>query len=837
MTTKRMSTPGLAPARARTDNPQIPQGMAHDVAMAPRPIFGPTDGASSTALGPVLDRRRFLSYLGAGVGLLVSACAGKGRPAIEGPGKPWVTSDGSPDWQAVPYPVPLPGDPGPASGDAARLAEYTVVDDLLVPEGFQVDIIARWGDRFGAEGHTIDFGFNNDYTGLFPIAGSETDYWLFVNHEYISGRPWLQGYEEVKGETLPDFRLQTDPEEPWRFKYGQLTIDGWTVEDGNMINLAAPRQEIPPEIRSEIQRTCETALSDLGVSILRVRRLSDGRFEVVNDATDHKRITGIGRQNIAGQPAEIYRFTGPAALLLDALPRGTFANCSGGTTPWGTFLTCEENFHYEANEEITPAGELIPDRAMDFGGTSNIVNKVLDLDPPLPINLNGLGFGLEEPIDGRAHGWVCEVDPETGHMGKHTSLGRFRHENVALRCEKGKPLAAYMGDDRRGGHIWKFVSEGVVDDPKDPANSRLFERGTLYAARFEEGYSGRWVALEPETPLRRPEPEQCFSAHIKVPSRHLGGFVGIGDTERDRPALEVDDWVAIIEDFAGKRFAECTLGDLVTPTPGQDEAETRERRRGVLVMDAFAMANAAGATPSARPEDLEIHPVDKSVYIAFTDSTDGSDGSPDRRIFPDSALENSRQYGAIYRIIENDGDPAATTFEWGKFVSSGEVAETGGGFANCDNLVFDPEGNLWMVTDISTSVLNFPVDRDISKGTQPGGKQFPGVFGNNAVFMIPTTGPKAGIPHCFAIGPVECEICGPTFTDDGRTLILSIQHPGERSGIRTAANPERTETYIIHDRDNQPFEQRRTTPIGSNYPTGELDRSPRPSVVCITRKS
>ena len=795
----------------------------------PRDVFG--------ELGGRLDRRRFLSYLGAGAGMLVAACSKTTGPQVAGPGDPWVGRDGVPAWTPVLRPVPMPGDGLSAARQAERLATYEVVDALQVPEGFRVEVVAQWGDRFGAAGHEIDFGYNNDYTGLLPIGDGSGDFWLFVNHEYISARPWLESYEAIRGQALPDFGLDTDEEDPGRFKYGQFSIDGWRVEDGNMIDLASPKQEIPDDVREKIRRTCEAGLFELGVSVLRVRRREDGGIEVVQDATDHKRISGIGRQNIEGDVAELLRFSGPAATLLDAPPRGTFANCSGGQTPWGTFLTCEENFHYEANEEITPTGELLPNREMEFGGSSSRVNKVLDTEPPVPTNLNGLGFGLEEPLDGRAHGWVCEVDPVTGRLVKHTNLGRFRHENVTVRCEKGKPLAAYMGDDRRGGHIWKFVSEGVVEDPADPANSQLFERGTLFAARFEGDFTGRWVAIEPDTPLRKPEPEHCFSHHIKVPSRFLGGFVGVGDTDRDRPSLEVEDWMEIIEDFTDKPFAEATLGDLVRPGEGIDEAEALERSRGILVMDAFAMANAAGATPSARPEDLEVHPVDKSVYIAFTDSSDGSDGAPDGRIFPDSRRENSRQYGAIYRLIETDSDPAATTFEWGKFVSSGEVAEAGGGFANCDNLVFDPDGNLWMVSDITNSSLNFPVDRDLSRGTMPGGKQFPGIFGNNAVFMIPTTGPDAGVPFCFAIGPMECEICGPTFTDDGRTLILSIQHPGENRGARTSADPERVDQHIIHDRDGNPFEQQRTTPIGSNFPHGELDRPPVPAVVCITRES
>ena len=203
-------------------------------------------------------------------------------------------------------------------------------------------------------------------------------------------------------------------------------------------------------------------------------------------------------------------------------------------------------------------------------------------------------------------------------------------------------------------------------------------------------------------------------------------------------------------------------------------------------------------------------------------------------------MSTSRQYGAIYRIIEGgdesaESDPTSKTFTWGKFVASGEVAEQGGGFACADNMVFDPAGNLWMVTDISTSAQNFPTTRETLNNTLPGGKNFPGVFGNNAMFMIPTQGESAGVPRLFALAPMESELCGPTFTDDGEALILSVQHPGEVDGTRRSANPEETSKHIVHDRDNQPFEQTRTVPIGSNFPHGERDRAPRPCVVCVTR--
>ena len=814
-----------------------------------------------------LNRRTFLKYVGAGAGTLLLTdpakilAASPGTTAgAAGRAAAWVHPGGTPAWVSPAYPVPLPGDPGGADGDRLRLEVYEVIDDLVVPEGFRYDVVARFGDIFGPADQPekqFRFGYNCDYTGLVPIDGSDGEYWLLVNHEYVSARPWLDVYEDVYGIEPPNFKLVADHNDPPIFSRGIFHIDDFSFEAcmGNAVDVNDPSQwaRVPDEVKAKARATAERILDEVGVSVLRVRRLEHGGFEVARDAPDHRRISAFRRHNVDG-PAEKHSvFTGPAAPLFDLPPHGTMTNCSGGTTPWGTFLTCEENFYNEVDEDVTPEGRLIESRKSWYGARGDRVNGWYVFDNETPPNISGNGHVLEERLDGRHFGWVTEIDPATGHLRKHTALGRFRHENVTLRVEAGKHLAAYMGDDRRGGHIWKFVSDEVVKDPEDPANSRLLESGTLYVARFEPDFTGRWIPLDAETPLRRPQPDACFSGHVQVPSRFVGGSVSVGNPDRDRPDIEVDRWVSIVESFTGKNFDETTLGDLVRPEAPRNarltearltEAQWRRRKNGILAMDAFLMANACGGTPSARPEDLEVHPVDRSVYIAFTDATDSSDGSPDRRIFPDSAMENTRQYGAIYRLIEGGGvgaesDPASETFTWGKFVSSGEVADHGGGFACADNLVFDSDANLWMVTDISTSAQNFPTSRVVTDGTNPGGKTFKGVFGNNAMFMIPTRGSGTGMPHLFALAPMEAELCGPTFTDDGLALILAVQHPGEVDGTRRAGALD-VQTHVVHDRANRPFEQTRKVPVGSNFPDGDAssdgtDTPPRPAVVCIRR--
>ncbi|MEO1368066.1 MAG: alkaline phosphatase PhoX, partial [Acidobacteriota bacterium] len=571
----------------------------------------------------------------------------------------WVRATGEPLWTPPAYPVPLPSDRDDRAQDKVRLATYEVLDDLTLPDGFRYDVIARFGDRFGNGEHEILFGYNNDYTGLLPIEGGADEYWLFVNHEYVSYRPFFEAWGDVFDDEPPSFELREDVENdpPLSFR-GVLHSGDWSAPLGYRINLADDDEmaAVPEAVKADIQRVSKRMLDQVGISVLRVKRLADGRFEVVSDAPDHRRISAMGLHNIDAEAESRCRFTGPAAQHFAKPPSGTMSNCSGGTTPWGTFLTCEENFYSAVEEDITPEGQPIAGLAKYFGAETdpNEFGRYV-FDSPVPPSIVGIGhvFGL----DGREYGWVTEVEPETGTFTKHTALGRFRHENVALRCEAGKPLAAYMGDDRRGGHVWKFVSDDVVEDPKSPDTRRLFEKGTLYVARFTkdgEGddarRGGEWIPLTPETPLRAPEPEHCFSEHVQVPARFVGGAVAVGDTERDRPDIEVEYWQEIIESFTGKKFADCTLGDLVK-ADGESDDDVREKKLGVILMDAFLMANACGGTPSARPEDLEVHPKDNTVFIAFTDNTDGGDGSPDLRIFPHSRLDKSLQYGAVYRIV------------------------------------------------------------------------------------------------------------------------------------------------------------------------------------------
>jgi len=269
-------------------------------------------------------------------------------------------------------------------------------------------------------------------------------------------------------------------------------------------------------------------------------------------------------------------------------------------------------------------------------------------------------------------------------------------------------------------------------------------------------------------------------------------------------------------------------------------------------------ANLMGATPTSRPEDVEVHPITNEVFIAYTDHIPGSDGYPDSRIFMTAKLKDDvdaqSPSGAIYKIIEDSANGAGLTFRWEKLLQAGEAGQANGaGYANVDNLAFDDQANVWGVTDMSTSQQNGlrtgpePSQREIDHTDTGSTANLVGVFGNNWVFYVPTSGPNAGQVIPFGYGVPRCEMTGPTFVDN--TLIISVQHPCESVPRPT---PENIQTPLNRDiemlsLEGTLFTQNRTVPLGSAFPSSigyplsngtvpDEFGPPRPCVIGIQRR-
>jgi uncharacterized protein len=338
--------------------------------------------------------------------------------------------------------------------------EMSRADSVTLPSGYSFQVVAPWGEKINEAGDTI--GFNHDYVGLFPIdmltgGTSTTDFLMTINHEYPNA----------------------------------------LFVGGNVDDPSAPDQ-------------VEAQKKSVGVSIVRVKKEATG-WVVVMDP-HNRRIDAKTDIELTGPVASTELMAGAKMV------KGTVGNCSGGQTPWGTLLTCEEN---------------VDDYAEVWGSDYNPMHQ----------------------------GWVTEIDPfeSSSTPKKRTALGRFRHENAAVTIAKDGRVVVYMGDDKRGACVYKFVSKGIYNPADRAANMTLLETGDLYVANFGKG---QWLLLD------------------------------VDKNEDFKEAVNEEDGTPLFK----------------------SQAE--------VLADARSSALAIGATPVDRPEDIEIHPKTGDVYMAFTNNSE-----------------------------------------------------------------------------------------------------------------------------------------------------------------------------------------------------------------------
>ncbi|MBU6229497.1 MAG: DUF839 domain-containing protein [Cyanobacteria bacterium REEB459] len=727
-----------------------------------------------------LSRRQVLVFFGATAGTVAlgSLPGQSGSPL----GLDAASAATSPQLAFNPVKLPMPLSSAGIGLDrqAAEYATFKLVDDLVLPQGYTYNVIAAWGDPVGDS----RFGYNNDYLSYVETAPGQG--YLGVNFEYVSASTWMATYSEVLGKTLPFDAVKAAVKAA-----GDDGIDVYSLPNGD-------------PLKGQIQAIAEEALVDMGIGVISVRKTANGSWERIQGRTD-RRITGIsglkdGRYLKSTGPATaVFRKTSGAGYTDKLGDRiiGTFSNCSGGTTPWGTMLSAEENYQ-----------SFVPEGVHSDGTSLSPTKKPFKLEPD---DTAGLGSALG--LAGNKYGWVVEVDPANlkDYGTKHTWLGRFRHEAVAIRAVANQKLAMYSGCDRRGGHLYKFVSTATVKNPKDKANSRLLEDGMLYAAKFNPDGTGRWIPLKADTPVNPDLPSQVVGGMVTLPKRPDGGVLKIDSDEK----------------IAAFKAQFKTLGDLYTGNAMEQQ--------GAILIDAHFAANAAGATHTARPEDTDIA-ADGTLFITFTSgSSSSSDGGPNKAVFKGPRGETAYEYGWIVKLMEDGKNAGAMSFRWDVLHAGGEPAEGGLGFANPDNLEVDASGNLWMVNDMSSDKLNKAIPSRVDKEGKPVSQSnLRGLFGNNAIWYMPLRGRHAGKTFAFGYGPMEAEMTGPFMTQDMETLFISAQHPGEVNGVRKNMATE-TRTFAMKTTDGAQFIQERQVPVGSNWPAKTANAAPRPAVVAIRR--
>lgn len=327
------------------------------------------------------------------------------------------------------------------------------VDERLhVPEGYEADVLLRWGDPLFADAPDFDptaqtaeaqarqFGYNNDFVGFIPLDDTGERGLLVVNHEYTNGELMFSG---ITARTRKE-------------AVGALSGDQVAVE-----------------------------MAAHGGSVVEIRRI-DGRWQPILGSPYTRRITAETPMALTG-PAAGHPRLQTAADPSGRSVLGTINNCSGGVTPWGTWLSGEENVHYYFLGRL-PEGHREADNAkrMGMGGPFfgwGRFHERFDL--------------AKTPNEQNRFGWVVEIDPHDPDSTpkKRTALGRFKHEGAAGLVNADGRYVVYLGDDERFEHVYRFVSRDKVAAGDRAANAALLDAGTLSVARFDADGTGCWLPL------------------------------------------------------------------------------------------------------------------------------------------------------------------------------------------------------------------------------------------------------------------------------------------------------------------------------------------------------
>jgi secreted PhoX family phosphatase len=677
-----------------------------------------------------------------------------------------------------------------------------VVDQVRVPAGYKAEVLVAWGDPImpGAQNWLEDatqdaaaqekqFGTHTDGMHFFPFptrgggaAGLSNERGLLcVNHEY----------------THEDIIHGAD---------GLLGGAGVTIQ----------------KVRKS--QACH------GISVVEVFR-PGGQWRVQRGSPYGRRVTGNTPMRIsgpaAGHPlmqAKKYEITPSGSVEIGTSDgfsvNGTLNNCAHGYTPWGTYLTCEENWNGYFGTTAAFSATQLESRygvtASGFGYSWHLADDRFDV--------------RKNPNETNLFGWVVEIDPfdPKSLPVKRTWLGRFKHEGAQVAVspdEGGVPnrVAFYQGDDERNEYIYKFVCAQPYSPTNRAANRDLLDSGVLYVARFTSTpgakagtFRGVWVPLAPDTDSVIDDPAVPGR---KLKLRELDNFKSATDDPAEVQALiliktrmAADAVGATMMDrpeWAGVRtYSDATAYSSERPLEGYCTLTNNNRRGGGGGAPGTSVNSPLGTTAagSARP------PVDLA------------NPRPDN------------DFGHIIRWREDGNVVTATGFEWDIFVLCGDAATTktlgptyspenfvGGvpgtgpfyqgnivanpagsaDYGAPDGLWFDQFGRLWVQTD------------------QAGDGA--GDFVNIGANVMVCADPNSGQTRRFLTGPPNCEVTGVINTPDGKTMFVGIQHPGEDS---TAADPDQFSAW--------PGSQFATNSAGLPLPNGP-NRRPRSSVLVITR--
>lgn len=581
-------------------------------------------------------------------------------------------------------------------------------DAITLPAGYTCDLVVRWGDSLFSKVPDLDaaklvtgalfepdaaqrqrhqFGQNCDAIHFFPLSRRGDRGILCVNNEYTDdalmfvGHPGFDGAVKGKGR---DYVRQH------------------------------------PEVVAVSQAA-------QGVTVMEIARQHAG-WKLVKDSRFNRRITANTPIELGG-PAR-----GSSLLRTRGDPTGTrtlgtFGNCAGGETPWGTYLTAEENIQdyfgnlagLRARQDADPFVIEAHRRFRMWNNASLYGWEEVDARFDL----------AQEPCEPFRCGWIVEIDPRDPQRApvKRTALGRFAHEGASPVIAPDGRIAVYMGDDDKFEYVYKFVSANKFDATNPVANRDLLDHGTLYAARFEASGAGQWLPLvyDPQGPLNA---AAGFRDQADVLIKARAAAYVLGATPMDRP----EDVEA--NPKTGRVYIACTRNERRTADAANRTYAGREIDSGP------GAANPRGSNPWGHIIEMR-EAGDDHTALTFSWEVFLLAGDPQGKLLTD--LKDLQP-----------GQLNANSTYYAGYSQAADLSPIG----SPDNVGFDPAGNLWIVTD----------------GTQPNGA-------NNGCWVCPTAGPDRGRLQQFMSGPIGAEICGCQFSPDGETLFLSIQHPGEGGSV------------------------------------------------------
>ncbi|MFO7806725.1 MAG: PhoX family phosphatase [Paracoccaceae bacterium] len=352
-----------------------------------------------------------------------------------------------------------------------------------VPEGYSWQTVVRWGDPLFSE---AEGDFDQENGGSVEMS------------------------DKVFGENTDGMEM---------FLIGDRQVIAVNSEYTN-------RPSNLPQAEEGVPRDADDVLKLQNLQGVTVMELSEGEngWEVVVDSPFNRRITHNTPMRISG-PAAGHELMRTAADPTGTESLGTMNNCGAGKTPWGTYLTCEENFngYFGANGDVAVEGLAAEGRERYGLGADGWGYDYHKWDPRFDAAAN--------PNEPHRAGYVVEIDPADPDSTpvKRTALGRFKHENAAVAVAPDGRVVVYSGDDERGEFLYKWVSRDVYVPGGD--TSMLLEEGQLYVAGFEDDQTGRWIPLTPEA-------TGMTAAEIAIFSRIAASRVGA--TTMDRP-----EWVAV----------------------------------------------------------------------------------------------------------------------------------------------------------------------------------------------------------------------------------------------------------------------------------------------------